>query len=166
MEDKKICLKLLQRYKSHITNLSRGVKRNYLSTLVKNTTRKSNLQCSTVFWTNFRVNSPFFRINNWIFKTLDLRQAIIVSLDSVNSASIYSLKVNNRNSRVLNMFKVINKDTRTMVSLLFTLNIFQYLTLLFLLSNSKMYLPAGKLNIFYMILAYDFNPLTINFFII
>ena len=64
------------------------------------------------------------------------------------------------------MFKVINKDTRTMVSLLFTLNIFQHLTLVFLLSNSKMYLPAGKVNIFYMILAYDFNPLTINVFII
>ena len=51
------------------------------------------------------------------------------NLRLVCPAGIYLVKVNNRNTKVRNMFKVNNKDTRTtpgvvLVSLLLTLNIF------------------------------------------
>ena len=59
-----------------------------------------------------------------------------------NLASIYLLKVNNRNTKkkVWNMFKVNNKATKTTL----ILNIFHTFVLVFLLLTLNMWLPAGN----------------------
>ena len=59
-----------------------------------------------------------------------------------NLASIYLLKVNNRNTKkkVWNMFKVNNKATKTTL----ILNIFHTFVLVFLLLTLNMWLPADK----------------------
>ena len=74
-------------------------------------------------------------------------------------SSNYMFKVNNRNTRTImwNMFKVNNKDTKTMplandatgdvtgivlVSLLLTLNIFHNIVLVFLLLTLSRWMPA------------------------
>ena len=62
-----------------------------------------------------------------------------------NLASIYLLKVNNRNTKkkVWNMFKVNNKATKTTL----ILNIFHTFVLVFLLLTLSRSMPAGKLNL-------------------